>query len=251
MATVGLILGERRAQADLTEPREIGITPRTQGNLTCFGAPELSVTPFRAGQFVGDTREGSPVNFMDLRCNPHANGTHTECVGHITQERIGLAECHRDYHFPALLHTLAPERQSDGDFQIGLSQLATIPEIPEGLRGIILRTLPNPPEKRYRQYTGTNPPYFTAGAMEWLVEKGIDHLLTDLPSVDREVDGGKLIAHRTFWQYPAATRMQATITELIYVPDSVVDGFYLVNLQYFPFPMDAAPSRPVLYALQF
>ena len=44
-------------------------------------------------------------------------------------------------------------------------------------------------------------------------------------------------------------RPRATVTELAYVPDDVLDGCYLLNLQVAPFVADAAPSRPVLYPL--
>jgi hypothetical protein len=37
------------------------------------------------------------------------------------------------------------------------------------------------------------------------------------------------------------------VTELAWVPDSVPDGLYLLDLQVPAFASDAAPSRPVLY----
>ena len=73
------------------------------------------------------------------------------------------------------------------------------------------------------------------------------HLLIDLPSVDKEKDEGKLLAHKAFWNYPEKPRYQATITEFIYVPNQVKDGSYLLNLQIASFHNDAAPSKPVLY----
>ena len=42
------------------------------------------------------------------------------------------------------------------------------------------------------------------------------------------------------------TRIKNTITELIYVPNDVEDGEYLLNIQIAPFESDCAPSRPVL-----
>jgi kynurenine formamidase len=33
----------------------------------------------------------------------------------------------------------------------------------------------------------------------FLHESGIKHLLIDLPSVDKEKDEGKLLAHKAFW----------------------------------------------------
>ena len=56
-------------------------------------------------------------------------------------------------------------------------------------------------------------------------------------------------AHHAFWRYPRQTRTQCTITELIYVPESIPDGLYLLNLQTASLMVDVSPSKPVLYAL--
>ena len=99
-------------------------------------------------------------------------------------------------------------------------------------------------------YSGANPPYLHHKAISYLVERGVEHLLLDLPSVDREEDGGQLLGHRAFWQYPESPRAHCTITELIYVNNSIRDGLYLLNLQVASFEIDASPSKPVLYALE-
>ena len=75
------------------------------------------------------------------------------------------------------------------------------------------------------------------------------HLLHDLPSVDREEDGGVLAAHHAFWDFPNTIDLDRTITEMLHVPSTVGDGEYLLELQLPHFMNDAAPSRPVLYAL--
>jgi len=45
-------------------------------------------------------------------------------------------------------------------------------------------------------------------------------------------------------------RKKATITEFIFVPNTVKDGKYYLNLQVAPFENDASPSRPVLYKIE-
>jgi hypothetical protein len=97
--------------------------------------------------------------------------------------------------------------------------------------------------------------------MEFALALGVQHLVVDLPSVDREDDGGHLLAHRAWWQLPprgssdgaAAPPPQAlstrTITELAYVPEGVPDGAYLLNLQVAPLELDAVLNRPVLLRL--
>jgi len=120
---------------------------------------------------------------------------------------------------------------------------------------LIVRTLPNDDSKLSRVYDEEHlPPYFTAEAMKCISERGVRHLLVDLPSIDRLFDEGDLTNHRIFWNVEpgsrdvnAHTRRSSTVTELIYVPDNVPDGEYLLNLQIAPWQTDAAPSRPVLF----
>jgi arylformamidase len=92
--------------------------------------------------------------------------------------------------------------------------------------------------------------------MEFIVEIGIKHLLVDMPSIDRIFDEGRLSNHRTFWNVQQGafetnekSSIYNTITELIYVPNKIKDGNYLLNLQIAPFASDASPSRPVLFEI--
>ena len=57
----------------------------------------MEYTPVVAGDFVGSTASGGPVNFFNIRVNPHGNGTHTECVGHIAREPYVLAVVFTDH----------------------------------------------------------------------------------------------------------------------------------------------------------
>jgi kynurenine formamidase len=124
------------------------------------------------------------------------------------------------------------------------------PHLIEGVEALILRTLPNNPQKQTRNYSGTNPPYLSAALTKALAQAGISQLLVDLPSVDREEDDGQLSAHKTFWGLDQGEiRRNNTITELIYVPASVPDELYLLNLQVMNLANDAAPSRPIVYPL--
>src|SRR5690606_2950525 len=97
--------------------------------------------------------------------------------------------------------------------------------------------------------------YLLEEAAVFIKEKGIQHLLIDLPSVDREHDEGKLVAHKAFWnlkninEVNKDARFECTITEMIYVDDSILDGNYMLNLQIASFENDASPSKPVLYEI--
>jgi len=119
----------------------------------------------------------------------------------------------------------------------------------EDMGALVIRTIPNDSGRRNLNYSDTNPPYLHTDVMKLVERFGIQHLLIDLPSVDRERDGGELAFHHLFWGVPDNLRMERTITELIYVSDDIEDGEYLLELQVAAFENDAAPSRPVLYQL--
>ena len=234
-------------RADLSQPIDLSILLK-EGleNVNCFYAPPVEYSPVVAGSFVGSTAQGAPVNFFNVRLNPHGNGTHTECVGHIARERYILGDCLREAHFWAKLVSLFPRKTDNGDRVIFRDQLEEV-LAPGEAEAFILRTLPNDALKLRTNYSGANPPYLHHEAAAYLVQCGVQHLLLDLPSVDREEDGGLLLAHKAFWQYPEAVREHCTITELIYVPNEVKDGFYLLNLQTASFDLDVSPSKPVVF----
>lgn len=239
---------------DLSKPIDISM-PLAPGmdNANCFYAPFVDISPLKAGDFIGDTQQGGVVNFMNVRINPHGNGTHTECVGHISKERFILDHCLKNFFFKAHLISIYPTKLDNGDRVITLDSIRMLlgdaSENDFG-KAIIIRTLPNDEGKLSRQYSGTNPPYVDHLAMKYLVESGFEHLLIDLPSVDREQDEGKLLAHKAFWQYPYDVRKTCTITELIYIPDSIKDGDYFLDILITSLQMDASPSKPVLFEIQ-
>ena len=233
---------------NLAEPISIAIPLRGgEANVTAWYLPPPVIAAVEAEGFTGNVARGGAVNFNSISFNPHAHATHTECVGHISRTLYSINDSLSRFFFMAELITVAPGALGD-DFVISKKQLeyALRGKTPEA---IVIRTLPNDTSKLSRQYSHTNPPYFTEAAAVYLREAGIMHLLTDLPSIDKEKDEGKLPAHKAFWDVHGAIRTAATITELIYVPNAVKDGSYLLNLHIAPFENDAAPSRPVLYKI--
>jgi arylformamidase len=234
-------------QANLGEPIDLSI-PLHGGveQVNCFWAPPVVYEPVRADGFVGSTAEGGPVNFFNIRLNPHGNGTHTECVGHIAREHYWLSDCLKKSHFWAKLVSLYPTKMPDGDRVITLDTVRSCLNANEA-EALLIRTLPNGSWKQKHNYSGTNPPYLSAEAATYIASCGVEHLLIDLPSVDREEDGGLLSAHRAFWRYPEAVRSHCTISELFYAPDPVADGYYLLNIQTIAVALDASPSSIIVY----
>jgi arylformamidase len=234
-----------------------------------FGAPRASSRPFETPGFgfTGSVARGSSCNCEVITLIPHCNGTHTECAGHLTRERLDAWRVTPPGLTPALLLSVAPEAAADegtepapqaGDRLITRRALerAWPLKLPFTPQALIIRTLPNTPDKRSRDYTAQNPPYLSQEAAQLLVSRGILHLIVDVPSIDRTHDAGRLTAHRIFFGLPrahqqlaAAARPGATITELAFVPDSLRDGAYLLELQVPALSGDAVPSRPLLYSL--
>lgn len=240
----------QNCEADLSKPIDISI-PLKPGDQTvnCFYAPLMETSPVVAGNFIGSTIKGGPVNFLNVRLNPHGNGTHTECVGHISKEIFTINQSLNNFHFVAKLVSVYPARDVNNDRVVLKKQVMEVLQKKE-TEALVIRTLPNDDLKLRTNYSGSNPPYIHHEAIDYLVECGINHLLVDLPSVDREEDGGKLSAHKAFWQYPDNVRKNCTISELIYVPKGIKDGLYLLNLQIASFEIDVSPSKPVLYELK-
>ncbi len=243
-------LADRIVHFDLTRPIDISL-PLQEGTeaVSCFYAPPVEMQPWRSEHFTGSVAEGGAVNYFWVKFYPHGNGTHTESLGHLTPDRYSIQEALKEFHFPAQLISVYPEQLDNGDRVITHRQMSGVDFLP-GIRALILRTLPNENLKQRHSYSGTNPPYLDVGLMEAIVAAGVEHLLIDLPSVDREEDGGVLAAHRCFWQLDGMQpRKHATITELIYVANTVQDGLYLLNIQISNLDMDASPSKPVIYPL--
>ena len=230
---------------DLSRPIDISI-PISSSSARAWYVDPVKIEPVRSGDWVGEVKSGGSVNFRNIAFNPHGHGTHTECVGHIAPEIYSVNEHLRQFFFIAELVTVLPEQRDNGDFVITARQLEILLE-DKAPEAIIIRTISNAEAKRTQNWSDTNPPYLEEAAAQLIAARKIDHLLIDLPSVDRESDEGKLLAHRAFWEYPDRTQFQRTITEFIYVPNDVFDGMYLLNLQVAPFENDASPSRPVLF----
>lgn len=233
---------------DFSRPIDISMPLRASiNNVNAWYIGEPKMTPVKMKTYVGSVKQGGAVNFNDIYFNPHAHGTHTECVGHITEKVHSINEHLKTFMFLAQLISVAPEKCM-ADTLISREQLEfalkdTSPE------AVVIRTMPNLKSKIDKQYSNSNWTYIEENAMLFLVEKGIKHILIDLPSVDREKDGGQLQSHKNFWNFDGELRMDCTITELIYVPNTVKDGPYLLNLQIAPFENDATPSKPILYKI--
>lgn len=234
---------------NLASPIDISIE-MNGSSVQAWYQEQLKIEPVVDGDFIGEVKSGAPVNFRNILFNPHAHGTHTECYGHISNDWVSVSDCITDFFHLAKLITINPQQLSNGDFVITKDQIKNaLGENKEGVTALVIRTTPNSKTKQSIDYSNTNPPYILEDAMQCIVEQEINHLMIDLPSVDKENDDGKLLAHRIFWDYPNNTRVNSSITEMIFVADEIEDGTYFTQIQFPKFNNDASPSRIFLYSL--
>jgi len=257
-------IGNKRYSVDFSDGHDISIPILFNGvQPNTYGVPKALSNPYKDENFIGDVRKGGNCNFETYTITPHCNGTHTECIGHITAERIDLLSSLNDIIMPATLISIAPEKSYEqydpqlNDEDLLITKLALQQKLSniskDFLQGLIIRTQPNEKSKRERDYMKEQPAFFSSEAMEYLNALGVQHLLIDMPSVDRLYDDGKLSSHHIFWETKGTEKNEQTsnktITEMIYADDNITDGVYLMNLQIPAFVADAAPSRPILFYL--
>jgi len=253
-----LQLGTREVVVDLSHPvslaRELDFqSPQPQH----FGAPAATSRPYSAPGFSGAVSSGASCNCAVISVIPHCNGTHTESAGHLTLEALDAYRVVPFGPIPALLISVPVTAASDTS--------ETSDPAPRPGDGVITQSAI---DSRWPQSTAFDPQaliirtrgastaYLTREAAQRIVQRGIQHLVIDLPSLDREHDEGRLTAHRVFFGVPpgvtsleSARRPEATVTELASIPDRLADGAYLLELQVPAWRGDAVPSRPVLYSL--
>ncbi|MBV9697816.1 MAG: cyclase family protein [Gammaproteobacteria bacterium] len=271
MQQARLELDGRTVCVDLGRPHELALRLDPRGaHPRHFGAPPARAEPLHIGEFSGAVARGASCNCQVLTLIPHSHGTHTECVGHLTIEPLDAYRTVPRGLLPAVVVSVRPAAADScgegtdpppqaGDLLITRAALerAWPQDAWQQARAAVVRTLPNAPDKAYGAEAARPPPYLSREAAQWLSARGVEHLVVDVPSLDRCHDAGRLTAHRIFFGLPpgstalaAAGRAAATVTELAFVPDAVADGRYLLELQVPALAGDAVPSRPLLYAVQ-
>ncbi len=232
---------------DLSKPLDISIPLANDKGALAWYVSNPIIEPVVSGNFIGSVAKGSSTNFNKITFYPHANATHTECVGHITKEFYSINQLLKKFFFLSEVVSITPKHKGN-DCVITKFQIKNAIKNKD-IDALIIRTIPNKKDKLVKNYSNTNPPYLLEETALFLKEIGIKHLLIDLPSVDKEKDSGKLVAHKAFWNYPDNLRLDATITEFIYVKNKIKDGLYLLNLQIASIENNATLSKPILFKI--
>ena len=242
--------GNNLFTVDFSKPIDISIPVRNSEDATrAWYVNPAVIEPVRMGDWIGSVEAGNSVNFRNVFFNPHAHGTHTECVGHISKENVSINQHLKQFMFLAVVISVEPQNVN-GDAVITNEQIQQLLKNYQKLDALVIRTIPNLETKLHQNYSDTNPAFIDVDCISILNDLGVKHLLIDTPSVDKEKDNGELLFHKAFWEYPNNIQYDKTITELVYVDAQVEDGIYLLNLQLGSIENDAAPSKPILYAIK-
>ena len=248
-------LNNETFKVNLNNPIDLSLTSKVKNSFKAWYIDEIKINSIKNDDFIGSVKDGGAVNFREILINPHGNMTHTESVGHISQKEINVNKLLQTHHFIAQLITIKPQKISinnkkgkkEVDEIISLNQIKN--KILPNIQALIIRSQKNYDELTNKNYSHTNWPFLAESSAAYIRNKGVQHLLIDQPSIDKEFDEGKLLAHRAFWNYPNEIDLKKTITELIGIPDHIKDGRYLLNLSLANIENDAVPSRPIIYKL--
>ena len=235
-------LNNKTYSVDLGTGINISTVLSNSNKLKAFYAPDVKIEPLVARDFIGDIKQGSPVNFKNVMLNPHGNGTHTECLAHVHDIDWPIYKALPQSHFIADLISVVPTLQ-DKDYIIDSDQLKQANSEAQALIIRVNHTLTG-------DLSGTNPPYLTSSFMKKVLGLGYQHIVLELPSVDKEDDGGEVANHKLFFEIADTPNKYKTITELVDIPNTIKDGQYLLDIQIINLDMDASPSRLMLYPIE-
>lgn len=237
---------------DMDKGIDLSIENNFSGNAPIFyGSEQPKAIPQRYGDFVGDLKTGGSCNVPVISCNIHCTGTHTECISHVLDSKVRIPDKCPKGLIPAHVITVQPENSNyiedlyhcDISDHLVISKRNIKQKILKSYQALIIRTLPNDKSKLTRNYDEYPAPFFTNDAIDYICELGVKHLLVDIPSIDKPDDGGMLGNHRSFF------KKGDTISELLFIPDSLRDGFGFLQIQIPSWSLDSAPSRPIFFPI--
>ena len=224
---------------------DLSLALNKHDNVNCYYLDGPSFEYFKSEAFVGSLTAGGSVNCERISFYPHASSTHTECALHVLPVDFDM----RSIQIPVLqmckIFSVQPSQIGE-DSCIDMKAIEALNNL-ENFEAIVFRTLPNEADKCSENYSGNNPVYFDPEVLSYLQNLGFKHILTDLPSIDKESDEGRLAAHKNWFLVDGKAPANRTITEVIYVPNSIADGNYVLNIQVPKIETDAVPSRILVY----
>ncbi|GAL00186.1 N-formylkynurenine (aryl-) formamidase [Nonlabens ulvanivorans] len=79
-------LEHEKVTIDLSQPIDISLAVQDNAGVGAWYIDQPDITHVEVDGYVGKVSLGGSTNFNNVHFNPHSHGTHTECIGHITEE---------------------------------------------------------------------------------------------------------------------------------------------------------------------
>lgn len=196
--------------------------------------------------------KGDNVNCWSFSVCPHTNATHTENASHVFSNTPEL--CASEIPDFMLAVAVVLKLKHDLGNCAESVEIALDLKICEAIQSIcmqaktqaaILLVDKSPPTHDIRCH-------FAPKIAEFLLGVGVEHLVTNLPSVDPREDGGKLAFHRAFF----GQSNRRTITELCHLPATLcliehsTVQLVLLQLNVADMEGDCSLSFPKIYLLK-
>ena len=247
---------DQKVNIDLNKGIDLSIPNSFDGkNPIFFNSKNPKVAYPKSNNFIGKISEGGTCNVPNVYLDIHCSGTHTECENHIKDSNIYINDVCPKSLIPSTLISVKSstantcldnyhvQYEKNDSVIIKDHLMKKLKNKNNYLDALIIRTSLNNSKKKIRDYDRYPAPFFSNDAIKFLLKLGVKHLLVDLPSIDKANDNGKLGNHHIFFQ------KGKTISEFLYIPDQVNDGFGYLQIQIPNWSLDAAPSRPIFYPI--
>ncbi|MDG2226292.1 MAG: cyclase family protein, partial [Flavobacteriales bacterium] len=125
-------------KVDLSNPIDISVPLRgDEKGVNAWYVEPMKIEPVRTDQFLGSVAEGGDVNFRNIFFNPHGNGTHTECVGHISKQVYSINDTLKTFFFFGEVISVEPEVYvgEETEWQKKGDQILTKDQIESAIKG--------------------------------------------------------------------------------------------------------------------
>lgn len=214
-------------------------------------SPDLPISAFgmQAAQervlLEPKTDEPKGCRCSQLTIIPHVHTTHFETAQHYGDQKVSSLMIARS--IPPLLTCLTIHVEWTPAGPIKFST----PNVRNGNVAAVLLCsgwIKHQIQQKAYDWTGFNPPYVSVEMMEQIQRAfpRIRLLLLDLPSVDPEDDGGRLLAHRAFLKQENRGLIEMCLVDRQLIQDNTI---YALFPNIAAIDTDGIPCRPILYRL--
>ena len=241
-----------------------------------FHLPKLSTSPFEvSGVFIGDVEQGGSCNVDILHLSPHKL-THLQTETHIISEGTNISDLGLIEGFALVVdlsgwmglekdETLDSNgRKSTNSISVAQLQYAVDEAIgqvlsPEQRFNLLAIKTRLSLDREDTDYTGRDPLHLEPEVAQFIHDyheivgnpgRQIQTLILDLPSIDREDDGGLLLAHRNYFGIKDGKSQgeKRSLVEFAYLR-GLETGLYYCQIHPYPIQTNAIIVNPVFYPL--